>query len=103
MLKVIDDATFESAIKSDRPVLVDFWAAWCGPCIAMEPTIEKLAEEFDGKIDIAKLNVDENPETAMKFQIRSIPTMMLFKDGKPVHQIIGMRGKAELTSLLNEQ
>jgi thioredoxin 1 len=101
MLKVITDATFDDALKSGKPLLVDFWAAWCGPCIAMEPIIKQLAEDFDGKIDIAKLNVDENPATSQRFQIMSIPTMILFKNGEPLKQIIGMRGKAELTALLN--
>lgn len=101
MLKVINDASFEDTLKSDKPVLVDFWAAWCGPCIAMEPTMKAIAEDFDGKIDVAKLNVDENPETSMKFQVMSIPTLILFKDGKEAKRIIGLRGKADLAAILN--
>lgn len=101
MLKKLTDATFDQETKSDRPILVDFWAAWCGPCIAMEPTMEKLAEEFDGKVDIGKLNVDENPMTSYKFTVSSIPTLILFKSGKPVEHLIGLRGKPELAALLS--
>jgi thioredoxin 1 len=102
MLKKLTDASFASDVKSDKPILVDFWAAWCPPCVAMEPTMEKLAEEFDGKADIGKLNVDENPHTAMQFQVRSIPTLILFKNGEPVEELIGLRGKPELTALLEK-
>ena len=102
MLKIISDQTFkDEVIASKRPVLVDFWAPWCGPCLAMEPTLKKLAEELDGTVDIAKLNVDENYLTAQKFGIMSIPTLILFKDGKAVQTVVGFRSKQELAALLN--
>ncbi len=101
MLKTVTDSTFEAdVIKSDRPVFVDFWAPWCGPCIAMEPAIEELAEEFKGKVDILKLNVDENPHTSRAFDVMSIPTSMIFKDGKPVERIIGLTAKDKLADAI---
>lgn len=102
MLKTITEDTFEKeVIKSDLPVLVDLWAPWCNPCIAMEPTIKELAADFDGKVDIAKLNIDENPDLAQSLDVMSIPTMLLFKDGKPVERIIGLTAKDKLAGVLN--
>ena len=101
MIIIATDDTFEKVVTAGRPVLVDFWAAWCGPCLAMEPTIEKLADEFDGRVDIAKLNVDENPHIAQQFGVMSIPTLILFKDGVPVERIVGITNKQALTEILN--
>ena len=101
MIITATNDTFEKVVTAGRPVLVDFWAAWCGPCLAMEPTIEKLADEFDGKVDIAKLNVDENPHIAQQFGVMSIPTLILFKDGVPVERIVGITNKQALTEILN--
>ncbi len=102
MLKTVTDSTFEAdVIKSDRPVLVDFWAPWCQPCLAMEPAIKELATEFDGKVDIVKLNVDENPETSQAFDVMSIPTSMIFKNGKSVERIIGLSAKDKLAGAMN--
>jgi thioredoxin 1 len=80
--------------------LVDFWAAWCGPCKMIAPIIDQLADEFDGKVKIAKINVDENRDLAVRFKVMSIPTLLLFKDGEVVNQVIGARPKAELVKLL---
>ena len=101
MLKTVSEATFEAeVIKSDRPVLVDLWAPWCGPCIAMEPALKELATEFDGKVDIAKLNVDENPELAQSLDVMSIPNMVMFKGGKPVNRIIGLTAKDKVAGVM---
>ena len=91
------DQNFESeVIGSDTPTMVDFWAEWCAPCKMIAPTVEALAEEFEGKIKIGKLNIDENPSTPTKFGIRGIPTLIIFKGGQPVNQIVGVKSKAEL-------
>ena len=86
----VTDSSFESdVVGAETPVVVDFWAVWCGPCRMVAPIVDELATEYDGKVGFAKLNVDENPEVSMKYGIRSIPTLLVFKDGKPVDQIVG--------------
>jgi thioredoxin 1 len=96
------DAAFEAdVLKSDKPVLVDFWAEWCGPCRMMTPTIDAIATDYEGKAKIGKLNVDENGQTAMRFQIRGIPALLLFKDGKIVDQRVGAVGKSDLQKMLD--
>lgn len=98
----LSDAEFDNVIKSSQPTLVDFWAPWCGPCKAIAPVIEDLADEFEGKVTVAKMNVDDNPNTPGKFGIRAIPTLILFKDGEQVDQITGNAGKSQLVDLINK-
>ncbi len=93
----LSDASFDQEVlKSDVPVLVDFWAPWCGPCRAVAPIVEEISSAYEGKIKVGKLNVDENPSITMKFGIRSIPTLLVFKGGEAVEQIIGAVPKGEI-------
>ena len=92
----------ESVIKSKVPVLVDFWAEWCGPCRMIAPTVEALAEDYAGRVTVGKLNVDDNPNTAMQFGIRSIPTLLLFKDGEVVDSIVGLADKNRLQAAIDK-
>jgi len=96
------DATFDSEVlKSDVPVLVDFWAEWCGPCRMMGPTVDLVATEYSGRVKVGKLDVDSNQQTAMRYGIRGIPTLLLFKGGKVVDQKVGAIGKPEFSKMLD--
>lgn len=99
----ITDQNFDrEVLKSAKPVLVDFWAVWCGPCRMQDPIVDEVATELDGKVKIGKLNVDENPSTAQKFGIMSIPTLMVFKSGTVVKQFIGVQSKQTILGELNK-
>ncbi|MBI5572450.1 MAG: thioredoxin [Desulfomonile tiedjei] len=99
---VTDEDFDQEILKSELPALVDFWAAWCGPCRTVGPVVEELAAEYAGKIKIVKLNVDDNKETPTKYQVKGIPTLMLFKDGQVVDQIVGAAPKSRIKELLDK-
>ena len=96
----VTDADFASAIASDTPTLVDFWAEWCGPCKMMDGPLDEIAGENAGKLTVAKLNVDENPETMSSYGVMSIPTLIVFQGGEERHRFVGARSKGQLTSEL---
>jgi thioredoxin 1 len=96
-IKHVSDATFDKdVLQSGHPVLVDFWAEWCGPCKMFAPVLDEVAKEYGGKITVAKLDIDANPQIAQQYQILSIPTMLVFQGGRPVKQIVGAKPKAAL-------
>ena len=100
---VISDAEFDQTVlKSDKPVMLDFWAEWCQPCKMLTPTVEELAGEFEGQILVGKLNVDDNPNTATTYGIRGIPTLLFIKDGQVVQQLVGVKSKAEIKKVIEE-
>ena len=102
MAEQITDATFDTLVlKSDQPVLLDFWAPWCGPCRSLAPVIDELSAEYAGRVRIVKMNVDENPATPTKFGIRAIPTLILFKNGEAEDQVTGAVGKDAIKDILD--
>ena len=97
----ISDSDFDQVVlKADKPVLVDFWAPWCKPCLMVAPVLDELSQEYDGRISFVKVDVDQNPKTAASYGIMSIPALIIFKDGKPASHIVGFRPKAELKQSL---
>ena len=101
-VQTFTDANFDSTITAGKPVLVDFWAEWCGPCRRLAPTVDELAGDYDGKVVVGKLNVDDNPNTAAKFSIRGIPTLLLFKGGQVVEQVVGLADKDSLKKVIDK-
>ena len=101
-LEVTDDSFTNEVLNSELPVLVDFWAEWCGPCKMVSPIVEELSNEYNGKVKVAKLDVDSNPQTATNYGIRGIPTLLMFKDGSAVDQIVGAVPKTQIAERLDK-
>ena len=102
-VQTFNDSNFDDTVlKSGAPVLVDFWAEWCGPCKRLAPTVDALATEYLGKMTVGKLNVDDNPDTAFKFQIRGIPTLLIFKGGQVVESVVGLAQKDDLKKAIDK-
>jgi thioredoxin 1 len=102
VMAVTDTDFEEKVLKSSLPALVDFWAAWCGPCRVVSPVVEELAADYDGRINVSKCNVDENPSTPSKYGIRGIPTLIIFKDGKEIDRVVGAVPKAKIEELISK-
>ncbi|HEV56977.1 MAG TPA: thioredoxin TrxA [Phycisphaerales bacterium] len=102
MVYLTDDSFDTDVLKSDTPVLVDYWAEWCGPCKMIAPILDEIADEYEGRLKVAKLNIDENPATPPKFGIRGIPTLMLFKNGEVEATKVGALSKSQLTAFIDQ-
>jgi len=100
-LELTDAAFDREVLEAEKPVLVDFWAPWCGPCRMVAPVVEELARDYDGKVKVAKLNTDESAEIAVRYKISAIPTLLLFKNGRIVNMLVGVHPKAEIAKLLD--
>ncbi len=102
MTKTVTDATFKAEVlQSPRPVLVDYWATWCGPCRMLGPIVDESAAQYSGRVSVAKLNIDENPATPTRYHVRGIPTLMLFKDGQPVATHVGSLSQGQLRAFID--
>jgi thioredoxin len=101
-IQTLTDNNFETTINAGKPVLVDFWAEWCGPCRRLAPTVDELAGEYEGRVVVAKMNVDEQPATPMRFSVRGIPTLLLFKGGQVVEQVVGLTDKDSLKKIIDK-
>jgi thioredoxin len=101
-IQTLTDSNFETTINAGKPVLVDFWAEWCGPCRRLAPTVDELAGEYEGRMVVAKMNVDEQPATPMRFSVRGIPTLLLFKGGQVVEQWVGLTDKDSLKKIIDK-
>ena len=101
-VQTITDDNFDTTINAGKPVLIDFWAEWCGPCKRLAPTVDELAAHYDGKVVVGKLNVDDNPNTTFKFSVRGIPTLLLFKGGQVVEQVVGLADKDSLKKVIDK-
>jgi thioredoxin len=102
IIKIVSNNYTQEVENSNMPILVDFWASWCGPCLAVAPVLEQLAVKYSGKIKIGKINVDEEPALASNFRVMSIPTLILFKEGKAIQQMIGLRSVQELEGMIKK-
>ncbi|MDF2987610.1 MAG: thioredoxin [Eubacterium sp.] len=102
IIDITNDTFQESVLNADKPVIVDFWASWCGPCRMVAPIMEELSDDYEGKIQVAKVNVDDQGELAAQFRIMSIPTVLIFKDGQIAEKIVGARGKSEFSELIEK-
>ncbi len=102
MEKVVTNSNFSEILSSDQPVLVDFWATWCGPCRMLSPTVDEIAHEYEGRAVVAKCNVDDSDEVAMQYRIRNIPTLIFFKGGQQVDKLVGLVSKKEITDILDK-
>lgn len=100
-IQLTDDTFDKDVLQNEKPVLVDFWAPWCGPCRMLAPVIEELAKEYTGKVSVAKINTDEHPNAASRYKISAIPTLLFFKQGKVVEQLVGVHSKAEIKKTLD--
>ena len=102
LLQITDDSFKKEVVESVIPVMVDFWAQWCGPCRQIAPFVEELAKDYEGKVKIVKINIDENPKTPTQYRVMSIPTLVFFKNGKIIDQIVGALSRAELKRKIEE-
>ena len=98
---VVTNTNISEILSGDKPVMIDFWASWCGPCRMLAPVVEEIAQEYDGKVVVAKCDVDDADEVAMQFRIRNIPTLMFFKGGEMVNRLVGAVPKSEITAILD--